>query len=707
MRMHRRQSVARNDWPAALVAVARLLPSTAVVAILSCGAAWGACGSTGGVEYGDAVYRELKAGMWLQFINYNHAGLFAGLRQSDGLARTIEATGAFGDTTSDVCFHSGYTSKGDRYYGAYGSADGDLSFADRVRVMNNAILLEEASITYTIFGALDYYIAGGFSGHVSDIAALRCDGVVEYAYEKAGHRVWHNGAGPDSHWSIVSFPIYHFTTPSVLGFSYPSLELSPWSQRGAPSDCGAPLLVAIGPRDHSRLSAPSRVDVPTYSVTVMDQGASVRVTIRATDKSGIHRIGYLLPGSTAWSYSPRQAQHPTSSTFSYSVDVVESGHLHFFAEDNGGNKPAFCESVSVVVDDTDPEINILSPTASTGYATGDAVLDIGGDSSDDVGVTVVTWENSRGGSGMCSGTVSWNKTGIPLYEGGNTIGCTAHDAAGNTASDFLTVTYVPLPDKASGESPGDALSGIPIGTALSWASAANADGYEVYLKKGALPGPGDLRSEQAGTFYDPAALTYDSAYFWRVDTVNLGGRTVGDSWSFVTESEPVTPPAKAILPTPEDGATHQPYLIALRWADGGGAEVYDVYFGTDMTPDASDFAGRQSVRSHAVGPLESSTTYYWRIDASNPAGTTEGDVWMFTTSEPPPTPEHHPADTNEDWRITVSEIVGYASAWKAGISWNGEVADETNMLRGVFLWRWGEEYEDTLTDKPDGWIPSD
>ncbi len=55
----------------------------------------------------------------------------------------------------------------------------------------------------------------------------------------------------------------------------------------------------------------------------------------------------------------------------------------------------------------------------------------------------MSWKNSRGGSGDCSGTNSWSKSGIVLSSGQNIITVTARDAAGNTATDTLTVTYTP------------------------------------------------------------------------------------------------------------------------------------------------------------------------------------------------------------------------------------------------------------------------
>ena len=99
--------------------------------------------------------------------------------------------------------------------------------------------------------------------------------------------------------------------------------------------------------------------------------------------------------------------------------------------------------VEYIPNDASPTVSITSPTSSSMYNTSSSSLNIGGSASDNIGVTQVTWANNRGGSGTCSGTTFWSKSGITLYSGQNVITVTARDAAGNTGTDTLTVTYTP------------------------------------------------------------------------------------------------------------------------------------------------------------------------------------------------------------------------------------------------------------------------
>ncbi|MHC4950744.1 MAG: Ig-like domain-containing protein, partial [Planctomycetota bacterium] len=94
-------------------------------------------------------------------------------------------------------------------------------------------------------------------------------------------------------------------------------------------------------------------------------------------------------------------------------------------------------------DSQDPTVTITSPTSDPTYNVNNSNFNISGSASDDVGVVSVSWSNDRGGSGSCTGTTSWSKTGITLLSGVNVITITAQDAATKTGTDILTVTYSP------------------------------------------------------------------------------------------------------------------------------------------------------------------------------------------------------------------------------------------------------------------------
>ena len=157
-------------------------------------------------------------------------------------------------------------------------------------------------------------------------------------------------------------------------------------------------------------------------------------------------------------------------------------------------------------------------------------------------------------------------------------------------------------------------------------------------------------------------LAFDTTYYWRVDANNAAGTTRGNVWSFTTraapapapaapapapppaEEPPAAAPGAAWFPDPSDGATNVSVRadssVYLIWEPGesggrGGARTdsYDVYWGT--TRNLAGTPIRTTTVTVDIQPLAFNTTYYWRVDANNAAGTTRGNVWSFTTGAAP------------------------------------------------------------------------
>ena len=87
-----------------------------------------------------------------------------------------------------------------------------------------------------------------------------------------------------------------------------------------------------------------------------------------------------------------------------------------------------------------PVVRITTPTTATTFSAHAAALSLGGTASGNVGVTQVAWSNSLGGSGTATGTTNWSAS-IGLRKGLNLLTITARDAAGNLATDTISVTY--------------------------------------------------------------------------------------------------------------------------------------------------------------------------------------------------------------------------------------------------------------------------
>lgn len=126
-----------------------------------------------------------------------------------------------------------------------------------------------------------------------------------------------------------------------------------------------------------------------------------------------------------------------------------------------------------------------------------------------------------------------------------------------------------------------------------------------------------LAGEAAGEFY--------------IDVYGYGGVFNPDYSLTIDLYEVGGPPNKPTNPSPPDGAASVSVNTDVSWANGGGATSFDVYFGTDPTPDQGEYQGNQLETWFDPGALSYETDYYWRIDAVNEYDTTTGDVWHFST----------------------------------------------------------------------------
>jgi hypothetical protein len=164
--------------------------------------------------------------------------------------------------------------------------------------------------------------------------------------------------------------------------------------------------------------------------------SSVTLSGTASDAVGVTQVSWA---------SNRGVSGNASGTGSWSATGVTllsgSNVLTVTARDAAGNTSTDTLTITYNPDTTQPNVTITSPTSNATHTVTSANLTLGGTASDNVAVTQVSWTNSRGGSGTASGTSNWSASGITLQTGSNVLTVTARDAAGNTRTDTLTVTY--------------------------------------------------------------------------------------------------------------------------------------------------------------------------------------------------------------------------------------------------------------------------
>ncbi|MDL1984267.1 MAG: fibronectin type III domain-containing protein [Deltaproteobacteria bacterium] len=176
---------------------------------------------------------------------------------------------------------------------------------------------------------------------------------------------------------------------------------------------------------------------PTSGDTYSTEEDSVSLGGSASDNIGVTSVTWI---------NSRGGSGTASGTDNWTISSVSlqegDNVITVTAHDAAGNTGVDTLTVTYALLDTaDPIITTTSPTSEDTYSTEEDSVSLGGSASDNIGVTSVTWINSRGGSGTASGTDNWTISSVSLQEGDNVITVTAHDAAGNTGVDILTVTY--------------------------------------------------------------------------------------------------------------------------------------------------------------------------------------------------------------------------------------------------------------------------
>ena len=203
----------------------------------------------------------------------------------------------------------------------------------------------------------------------------------------------------------------------------------------------------------------------------------------------------------------------------------------------------------------------------------------------------------------------------------------AHAEAWGAVWSFTTTCS--LPSQAASPSPADGATDVSTDADLDWGNAYGATSYDVYFGTDPTPDAGEFQGNTTSSNWTLGPLNESTTYYWQIDSKNACGTTTGQVWSFTTTC---SLPSQAASPSPANGATDVSTDADLDWGNAYGATSYDVYFGTDPTPDAGEFQGNTTSSSWTLGPLSENTTYYWQIDSKNACGTTTGQVWSFTTA---------------------------------------------------------------------------
>ncbi|MGC4075163.1 MAG: alpha/beta hydrolase-fold protein [Nibricoccus sp.] len=218
--------------------------------------------------------------------------------------------------------------------------------------------------------------------------------------------------------------------------AYKNPHLIPWvmSQRRGTAPALTPAL-RIATAQHGATASLSGWTGSTASPTALTW---VRTDL--SSGTGSSATPGSVTGTTSWSADALPLRNGVNT---FRIQATGTS----FSSVNGG-VTTFSDTIVInhtapAGDSTAPTITLSTPTTTATYSTSTQPLTLTGTAADNTAVTSVTWANDRTAlSGTATGTTSWSTPAVTLMNGANQLTlATATDAAGNTATTTLLVTY--------------------------------------------------------------------------------------------------------------------------------------------------------------------------------------------------------------------------------------------------------------------------
>lgn len=165
-------------------------------------------------------------------------------------------------------------------------------------------------------------------------------------------------------------------------------------------------------------------------------------------------------------------------------------------------------------------------------------------------------------------------------------------------------------------------------------NAAEAIGFVVEVSSDGASYSEAGRTGSGETSFKADGLDENKLYYFRVYALGKNDMRSVESPALQTMTSEPFYPNQSSLVAPKEGSAEKVLDVVLKWKNDTkeyfGTLTYNVYLGTSA--DAlEEIATGLTETTLNPGELEANTTYYWRVDAVNNTGATEGDVWSFST----------------------------------------------------------------------------
>jgi hypothetical protein len=187
----------------------------------------------------------------------------------------------------------------------------------------------------------------------------------------------------------------------------------------------------------------------------------------------------------------------------------------------------------------------------------------------------------------------------------------------------LFTTKAPAPSAPTLLSPDNNVTDVSTSPVLQWNSVADADSYHLQLSLTADFSTNIIKDSSGIeiTSLQTDQLSKNTEFYWRVRATN--DLTGNSDWSTVRSFTTIPEvPGDFELLSPSNNAENTALPITLIWSKAFNADEYRVQLSTEETfVFVSDTT--TSDTTLVLPSLSASTTYYWRVQASNNGGITE------------------------------------------------------------------------------------
>ena len=240
--------------------------------------------------------------------------------------------------------------------------------------------------------------------------------------------------------------------------------------------------------------------------------------------------------------------------------------------------------------------------------------------------------------------------------------------------------------------PANGADGITTTPLLVWYRSTDALTYDLQISTQAdffapllnLSGLTDT------TYQIVTPLSHGIRYYWRIKThTAIDTSSWSSAWDFrIILDSPV-------LVSPLNNSHSLDTSLTLSWSSVYGADTYGL-----QVSNTADFSNIIKNISNVVGTtydvdgLSYSTRYYWRLNASNPGGTSQwSNAWNFSTIVGPPTlysPSNHEKRVSESGYVTWNNnpiAVSYRVQISGFPDFSVNIYDQSNVSDTFFLYQ--------------------